>query len=171
MNERSRRFAELYAADPNATEAAKLAGYSERTAYSQGQRLLKNVEVSDYIRKLQEKTAGERIADIQEVKELWTSVLRDKAEKTQNRLRAGELIAKASGEFVKVSRKEDDEDAEEHRPIFSQIALPYDYRGGPVNAIELKDGSITPLSGVDEYDILIYLPYKDYAGKGDDEDE
>jgi phage terminase small subunit len=39
----------------NATRAAKEAGYSERTAYSQGQRLLKNVEIKTRIAVLLER--------------------------------------------------------------------------------------------------------------------
>src|SRR5690606_24873160 len=38
-------FAREYLVDLNATQAAIRAGYSEKTAYSQGQRLLKNAEV------------------------------------------------------------------------------------------------------------------------------
>jgi phage terminase small subunit len=45
LNERQRLFAAEYLVDLNATQAAIRAGYSERTAYSQGQRLLKHVEV------------------------------------------------------------------------------------------------------------------------------
>ncbi len=39
------RFVEEYLVDLNATQAAIRAGYSPKTAYSQGERLLKNVEV------------------------------------------------------------------------------------------------------------------------------
>lgn len=39
------RFVAEYLVDLNATAAAKRAGYNEKTAYSMGQRLLKNVEV------------------------------------------------------------------------------------------------------------------------------
>jgi len=45
LNEKQNRFAQEYLIDLNATQAAKRAGYSERTSYAQGQRLLKNVEV------------------------------------------------------------------------------------------------------------------------------
>ena len=45
MNSKQQRFVEEYVVDHNATQAAKRAGYSPRTAYSQGQRLLKHVEV------------------------------------------------------------------------------------------------------------------------------
>lgn len=38
----------------NATQAAIAAGYSEKTAYSQGSRLLKNVEVQQYLNKTEQ---------------------------------------------------------------------------------------------------------------------
>ncbi len=44
------RFINEYLVDLNATQAAVRAGYSEKSAYSQGQRLLKNVEVAREIR-------------------------------------------------------------------------------------------------------------------------
>ena len=43
--DKQKLFVAAYVALPNATKAAKTAGYSEKTAYSQGQRLLKNVEI------------------------------------------------------------------------------------------------------------------------------
>lgn len=49
------RFVAEYLKDLNATEAAKRAGYSPKTAYSQGQRLLKRVEVAAAIRAGQQK--------------------------------------------------------------------------------------------------------------------
>ena len=52
LNERQRRYCEEYLIDLNATQAAIRAGYSEKTAYSMGQRLLKNVEVKTYIDEL-----------------------------------------------------------------------------------------------------------------------
>ncbi|WP_268231784.1 terminase small subunit [Sphingobacterium sp. UT-1RO-CII-1] len=42
-------FLDDYLIHFNATRAAKNAGYSEKTAYSQGQRLLKHVEISSHI--------------------------------------------------------------------------------------------------------------------------
>ena len=44
-------FCEHFIQTRNATKAAKLAGYSERTAYSQGSRLLKNVEIQAVLNK------------------------------------------------------------------------------------------------------------------------
>lgn len=52
MNEQQKRFAEEYIIDLNATQAAIRAGYSEKTARSQGQRLLTNVDIQDEIQRL-----------------------------------------------------------------------------------------------------------------------
>lgn len=45
LSPKQERFAREYLLDLNATQAAIRAGYSPKTAYSMGQRLLKNVEV------------------------------------------------------------------------------------------------------------------------------
>lgn len=50
LNPRQRAFVTAYIANGfNATQAAITAGYSEETAYSQGSRLLKNVEIAEAI--------------------------------------------------------------------------------------------------------------------------
>lgn len=49
------RFCDEYIIDLNASAAAKRAGYSEKTADRQGHRLLKKVEVDNYIKQLMEK--------------------------------------------------------------------------------------------------------------------
>lgn len=49
MNPKQQRFVEEYLIDLNATQAAIRAGYSAKTAYSQGQRLLKHVEIATAI--------------------------------------------------------------------------------------------------------------------------
>lgn len=54
LTEKQKIFAKEYLIDLNATKAAIRAGYSQRTAYSQGQRLLKNVEIQTLISKLME---------------------------------------------------------------------------------------------------------------------
>lgn len=52
-----KRFADEYLVDLNATQAAIRAGYSEKTAKSQGQRLLTFVDVAEYIAARQKKIA------------------------------------------------------------------------------------------------------------------
>src|SRR5690349_3808788 len=49
LSEKAACFVQEYLLDLNATQAAIRAGYSEATAYSQGQRLLKHVEVKKAI--------------------------------------------------------------------------------------------------------------------------
>lgn len=57
-SDRKAVFVEAYIANGgNATEAAKTAGYSPKTAYSQGQRLLKDVEIKQRLEHRQEKLA------------------------------------------------------------------------------------------------------------------
>jgi phage terminase small subunit len=54
MTPKRERFIFEYLIDLNATQAAIRAGYSKKTAYSSGQRLLKNVEVAEAIHKANE---------------------------------------------------------------------------------------------------------------------
>jgi phage terminase small subunit len=68
------RFVAEYLIDLNATQAAIRAGYSEKTAYSQGERLLRNVEIKAAVEVAQEaraasigRTAEDVLKDIQEV--------------------------------------------------------------------------------------------------------
>ena len=118
MNARQRRFCDEYLIDCNATQAAIRAGYNEKTAYSQGQRMLKNVELKRYIDEQLERIHNERTADAQEVLEYLTSVMRGKEKEetlqligegvqtitdidvsAKDRLKAAELIGKRYGMF------------------------------------------------------------------------
>ena len=76
LTEKQKRFADYYIETGNATESAKRAGYAEKTAYSQGQRMLKNVEVSAYIAERVKPTEEKRIATGDEVMEFFTAVMR-----------------------------------------------------------------------------------------------
>ena len=59
---RQQRFVEEYLVDLNATRAAVAAGYSERWAGVNADKLLKNTNVSKYIKKIMEEHANNRIA-------------------------------------------------------------------------------------------------------------
>ncbi|MCD8130557.1 MAG: terminase small subunit [Lachnospiraceae bacterium] len=100
MNERQKVFAEIYAACPNAAEAARRAGYSERTARQTGQRLLTKDDIAEYIRQLQNEATDARISTVTDVKIFWSEVMNDEDEKTVTRLKASELLARASGMFL-----------------------------------------------------------------------
>lgn len=57
LNAKQKRFCREFAVDLNATEAAKRAGYSQKTAYSQGHRLLKHAEIQKELSKIQARIA------------------------------------------------------------------------------------------------------------------
>ena len=67
LNPRQERFAQEYVKDFNSTQAAVRAGYSERTAYSQGQRLLKNVEVQSRVESLMQEATERNKVTIDQV--------------------------------------------------------------------------------------------------------
>lgn len=94
-------FAEEWLKTTNATQSAIKAGYSERTAYSAGSRLLKKVDVKQYIDERLAKMKENSIADTDEVMQFLSSTMRgdipdqfglDPA--LNDRLKAAELIGK-----------------------------------------------------------------------------
>lgn len=95
---RQQAFVEAYAG--NATAAALAAGYSERSARSQGQRLLTNDDIQDAIKAREAKRLAPTIATRQERQEFWTSVLRSEDEAMKDRLKAAELLGKSEGDFL-----------------------------------------------------------------------
>ena len=98
MTPKQKKFIECYSG--NATQAAELAGYSQRTAYSQGQRLLKNVEIVEQIRQREDKYILAVTADRTERQSFWTCLMRNPEERTSDRLKASELLAKSEGDFL-----------------------------------------------------------------------
>lgn len=165
MNARQRAFCEHYAACGNAAQAAREAGYSAKTARQQGERLLTNVDILVYVKLLQDKAAAVRVADMFEVKQVWTDVLRNDSAKAADRLKAGELLARAAGEFAgqqkpPVTERSTDggEAAQDQQQFVARIVLPWNGRS-PFNAVETDDGEIVPLSGAETDDVWTYLPH------------
>ena len=83
--------------DLNATQAAIRAGYSKKTAYSQGQRILKNVEVKSYIDERMNQKEKELIADQDEVLRYLTSVLRGESQSEV-------VVIESTGDFMSQAR-------------------------------------------------------------------
>ena len=100
MNDRQRAFCQYYAADPDGTAAAIKAGYSKRTAAAIASENLRKPELLEYIKELQAEAEAARVADLVEVKRFWTATMRDEEQRVEFRLKASELLAKSSGEFV-----------------------------------------------------------------------
>ena len=76
LNKRQIDFVQEYMKTNNINQSAIKAGYSPRTASVQGSRLLTNVKVSAYINAINERLESDKIADIEEVMEYLTSVMR-----------------------------------------------------------------------------------------------
>ena len=76
MNQRQQAFADYYLELGNAAEAARKAGYSQRTARRIGSQLLTNMDIKAYILHRQEQDEAHRIADGNEVLAFFTAVMR-----------------------------------------------------------------------------------------------
>lgn len=76
------RFVSEYLKDCNTTQAAMRAGYSEKSAYSSGQRLLKKAEIRQAVEEGMERLRSENTADAREVVEYLTSVMRGRETET-----------------------------------------------------------------------------------------
>jgi phage terminase small subunit len=100
LNERQKAFADHFIRLGNATEAAIKAGYSHKYAGQNADKLLKNTNIQAYIKERNKQIESTRIADMTEVKEFWSSVLRNEEAELKDRLKASEYIAKTNAAFV-----------------------------------------------------------------------
>lgn len=101
LNNRQIVFVQEYMKTNNITQSAISAGYSVKTAAAHGCRLLKQNNVRRYINAINERLQSCRIADIQEVMEYLTSVMRgeqkdqfDMDVSVQDRIRAASELAR-----------------------------------------------------------------------------
>lgn len=100
MNQRKRAFCEAYLISGNATDAAREAGYSPRSARSIGQRLLTFDDVREYLEQRNQEISAANTAQMEEVRQFWTATMRDENMKPSDRLKASELLAKTYGAFL-----------------------------------------------------------------------
>jgi phage terminase small subunit len=102
LDERQKKFADYYIETGNASESYQRAGYKARgnVAEASASRLLRNVKVIEYIKQRNDELDSTRIADMKEVKQFWTNMLRDKQIEPKDRLKASEYIAKTNGAFL-----------------------------------------------------------------------
>lgn len=109
LNDKQKLFYKEYLVDSNATQAAIRAGYSKKTAYSQGQRLLKHVEGQNYLKELMAEKESKLIADQDEVLKYLTSVLRGESQASvlaRNGIGADEVIEKPPDEKERLKAAE-----------------------------------------------------------------
>ena len=98
MNHKRKIFISEYARSGNATEAAKKAGYSDRSAYSTGQRLLKNAEIVKEISKIQNEALENAEMSITDVVNLVKGIATSGKSETV-RLRAMDMLLKYLGAY------------------------------------------------------------------------
>ena len=102
MNQRQKKFADLYLQGMSGAEAYTKAGYScvGTTASKAASRLLNKVELKEYISTMNEKTDKSTILSITERKELLTRIaLRQEGESPSDAIRASAELSKMDGAY------------------------------------------------------------------------
>lgn len=92
LTPKQQAFCDNYIVSHNATDAAIKAGYSRKTAYSQGQRLLKNVEIKKILQGQSQQSHTSKIATATEILEFLTDTVRNKANGLKDRLKAAQML-------------------------------------------------------------------------------
>ena len=95
---RQRAFVQAYTG--NAAEAARQAGYSERTCRAIGQRLLTQVDIKQALREREQERLNPLIASREQRQEFWTRTMLDDSQEMQHRLKAAELLGRSEGDFM-----------------------------------------------------------------------
>ena len=98
LSSKQKKFVQAYMG--NATEAAIKAGYSEKTARSQGQRLLTKADIKQAIQKREEKQTSAVIATREQRQEFWTKIMYDNEADMKDRLKSSELLGRSQADFT-----------------------------------------------------------------------
>lgn len=120
LNARQKKFAEYYAQSGNAAESARLAGYSEKFAAQNADKLLKNTNIFEYIKELSDKLKDERIMSAKDRQVTLSEIARSEEQYPADRIRAIDTLNKMTGEYiVKVDAKV--EQSEKLSDVFRQL--------------------------------------------------
>ena len=95
---RQRAFVQAYTG--NAAEAARQAGYSERTCRAIGQRLLTQVDIKQALREREQERLSPLIATREARQKFWSETMWDENQEMQHRLKAAELLGRSEGDFM-----------------------------------------------------------------------
>jgi len=100
LTAKQQAFVEAYAG--NATDAARKAGYTgnDKTLGVTGSRLLANARVAAAINSRAAPARTSRVMEREELQAFWSDIVRDHEESMQNRLHAGDSLAKSHGMFL-----------------------------------------------------------------------
>jgi len=100
LTPKQKAFCQFYAGNGNATESARLAGYSNKTAEAIGLENLGKPRIAEYIVELAAILENKRIATATERQEFWTSVMRGEVDVNDRQLKAADSLGKAQGDFI-----------------------------------------------------------------------
>ena len=127
LNERQRKFVDEYILTGNASEAARRANYSAKSAHSQGERLLRNDEIRAALDERIKAASSEKTLTQNQLLEFLSSVVKGEVcdqlamtrlvgkgcsvienleirASVQNRIRAAELLLRIQGAFKEVEQ-------------------------------------------------------------------
>lgn len=102
LNARQKKFVLAYCRLGVGKTAAIEAGYSARSAEAQASVLLSDQKVSKAIRDQADSSRSNTIADIAELREWWSKLLRgvEEGADMKDRLKASDLLGKSQGAFL-----------------------------------------------------------------------
>lgn len=120
LTEKQQRFVEEYLIDLNATQAAIRAGYSEKTAYSQAERLLRNVEVQSAIVEAKSNRSDR------------TKITQDRVLKELSRIAFGDIRQVMSWDNEAVTLKSSDELSDADAAMVSEVSQTVTATGGTI---------------------------------------
>lgn len=125
---KQKKFCEEYVISGNATEAAKRAGYSEKTARSVGAENLTKPYIQKYINELTSKPQNKRIATAEEVLQFFSEVMNNAKIAPKDRIRAAENLAKRFG-----MDKPKEQSETNTAPVFEFVFKDVSMKGGDKN--------------------------------------
>lgn len=125
LTPKQQAFCDYYLETGNAAEAARRAGYKEKNAGVTGLENLRKPMIAAYIKERQEQIASERIANITEVMEFFSAVLRGEVKdqfgldaQLADRLNAGKELVKR---YERVESRGDANALQRAREILGEI--------------------------------------------------
>tara|TARA_R110002050_G_scaffold21819_6_gene59981 strand:+ start:837 stop:1244 length:408 start_codon:yes stop_codon:yes gene_type:complete len=118
LNEKQEKFAQAYIIHRNATEAAKAAGYSDRSAANQGYRLINNPEIAERIEDL-ERELETNIDVIDEIENQYTFAKANGH--TNSAIKALELLSRIRGSKGDTEKELDKTELKEEIIKFMEI--------------------------------------------------
>lgn len=125
LTPKQKAFADYYIQTGNAAEAARKAGYSEKTARFSGAENLTKANIQAYISERMQSDEEKRIADADEVMRFYSAVMRGEVKDSfgldaalADRLKAGDALMKR---FIAIQGKTAENECEDLTPLAEML--------------------------------------------------